>query len=88
MEIVLQWLDDLDDLVFVGFLKWESLRRRSLQAGLFSTLTLALCNSTAVALDWLPFLAAIAVCSIGLWAIAAAAGPLLVKRSRSVPVRA
>jgi ABC-type transport system involved in cytochrome c biogenesis permease subunit len=72
MEIVLQWLDDLDDLVFVGFMKWESLRRRSLQAGMSSTLMLALCNFAAIALEWVPLLAAVSVFSVALWGIASA----------------
>lgn len=81
MEIVLQWLDELDDLVFVGFMKWESLRRRSLQAGMSSALMLALCDFAAIALEWMPLLAAIAVFSVALWALASAG--TLIERPRN-----
>jgi hypothetical protein len=44
MEIVLQWLDELDDLIFAGFLLWQRLRRLSLVVAL----------SAAVAIHVLP----------------------------------
>ena len=34
MEIVLQWLDDIDDLVFAGLFKWTLLRSLCLSAAL------------------------------------------------------
>ena len=34
MEIVLQWLDDIDDLVFAGLFKWTTLRSFCLSAAL------------------------------------------------------
>ena len=40
MEVVLQWLDDLDDLVFGLALLWEPLRRRVLLIGLAAALLL------------------------------------------------
>jgi len=64
MEIVLQWLDDLDDVVFAGLLAWERLRRRFLQIGLTSTLGLAACVLAATALEWIPVLAAVAASSV------------------------
>jgi hypothetical protein len=38
MEIVLLWLDDLDDLLFAALLKWESLGRGILLLGLLAAL--------------------------------------------------
>jgi hypothetical protein len=34
MEIVLQWLDDIDDLVFAGLFRWTLLRSLCLAAAL------------------------------------------------------
>lgn len=34
MEIVVQWLDDVDDLVFAGLFKWTLLRSLCLSAAL------------------------------------------------------
>ena len=40
MEVVLLWLDDLDDALFSVALAWERLRRVVLQVGLASALAL------------------------------------------------
>jgi len=40
MEIVLQWLDELDDLVFAGFAIWSRLRRICLAVALLAALAL------------------------------------------------
>jgi hypothetical protein len=47
VEIVLQWLDDLDDAVFAAVLAWASLRRKCLGVGLVSSLALASCAGSA-----------------------------------------
>jgi hypothetical protein len=39
MEIVLQWLDELDDLIFAGLLLWQRLRRLSLVVALSAALS-------------------------------------------------
>ena len=67
MEIVLQWLDELDDLVFAGLFKWTLLRLICLTAafgvavgtpmvlrmGFASDLALALLNvSLALLIAW------------------------------------
>jgi hypothetical protein len=80
MEIVLQWLDELDDVVFATVSSWESLRRLSLQAGLASTLALAGCEHASAALEWIPFFGGVAATSIALWFAGAAAS--LLRRAR------
>jgi hypothetical protein len=67
MEIVLLWLDDLDDLVFSSALLWERLRRRCLQVGLVAVVSLSLCELSASAAAWTPKLTAVAVSSVGIW---------------------
>jgi hypothetical protein len=71
MEIVLLWLDDLDDLVFSGALAWERLRRVCLQFGLTASLGLAACQLFANAAAWTPPLAGVAVSSVSVWAAGA-----------------
>ena len=71
MEIVLLWLDDLDDLVFCGALAWEPLRRLCLQIGLTASLTLAACELSASAGAWAPQLAAVAASSVSIWLVGA-----------------
>ena len=86
MEIVLLWLDDLDDLVFVAAAFWTRLRRFCLQIGLFAALLLAgselstemstaqsIAQSTLAA-DWSLAFAGIAGASVVVWT----AGALLV----------
>ena len=41
MEVVLLWLDDLDDVLFSVALAWERLRRVVLQIGLVASFALA-----------------------------------------------
>ena len=71
MEIVLLWLDDLDDLVFSSALAWDALRRLCLQVGLAASLTLAACELSAAALEWARPLASIAASSVSLWFLGA-----------------
>jgi hypothetical protein len=62
MEIVLQWLDDLDDAVFAAVLAWERLRGRCIEIGAVSGAGFA--ASAIVAADWMLPLAAVAGFSI------------------------
>ncbi|HEX7079947.1 MAG TPA: hypothetical protein VF329_02900 [Gammaproteobacteria bacterium] len=59
MEIVLQWLDELDDVVFAGLLAWERLRAACLRVGLLSALLVAPYANREGA-TWTPFFAAVA----------------------------
>jgi hypothetical protein len=73
MEIVLLWLDDLDDLLFSAALVWERLRRRLLQIGLAASFSLAVIDIAAVALEWAPFFCTIAAATVSAWLLGAAA---------------
>lgn len=70
MEIVLQWLDDLDDAVFALVLAWERLRRRCIEIGAASTAALA--ASTIVGEDLVLPLAAVAAASVSVGVLGAA----------------
>ena len=72
MEVVLLWLDDLDDLLFSAALAWERLRRICLQSGLVAAVSFAICELLATALTWAPLFAAIAMASVGLWIVSVA----------------
>jgi CHASE2 domain-containing sensor protein len=67
MEIVLLWLDDLDDLLFTAALVWESLRRALLQIGLGAACALGVCELSTVAVHWVPVFNAVAVGSVAAW---------------------
>jgi hypothetical protein len=73
MEVVLQWLDDLDDCLFAGALLWERLRRGALKLGLAAAFALAGCElfAAGVRAGWVPALAAVALACVGLWFVAA-----------------
>lgn len=71
MEVVLLWLDDLDDVVFTAPLVWESLRRLLLQIGLAAAFALAGCELSATATDWVPVLTGVAGASVAAWLLGA-----------------
>jgi hypothetical protein len=73
MEIVLLWLDDLDDLIFAIALIWERLRRALLQVGLAAALGLAATDVTAVATQWAPLFCMVAALTVSAWLTGAAA---------------
>ena len=72
MEVVLLWLDELDDSVFVVALVWERLRRILLQIGLAASGGLAASEGFAVATAWAPVLAAVSAAAVGCWLVGAA----------------
>jgi hypothetical protein len=72
MEVVLLWLDDLDDALFSVALVWERLRRAILQVGLASALSLAAVELSAIATQWAPTFAYVAAASVGTWFAGAA----------------
>lgn len=80
MEVVLLWLDDLDDVMFVLASVWTRLRRLCLQVGLFAAVLLAACEASLTAIGWVPSLAAVAASSVAVWT----AGALLVGIARRV----
>ncbi|MBN1239601.1 MAG: hypothetical protein JXB36_13940 [Gammaproteobacteria bacterium] len=77
MEVVLQWLDEIDDavftLVFALVLRRHALRRSALAIGMASSLALAGCELTSVPAEWAPLLTAVAALSVAVWSVAAVA---------------
>lgn len=63
MEIVLQWLDELDDAVFAFVLASEKLRRRCFGIGAAAAVAVAGCSAGAHP-DWVPLLGLLAVGSV------------------------
>jgi hypothetical protein len=87
MEIVLLWLDDLDDFVCALVALWAGMRRLCLQVGLLAACSLAACEASMTAAAWLPMLAGVAAASVALW-LAGAPLVLLARRLRSPPALA
>ena len=71
MEVVLLWLDDLDDGLFTLALAWERLRRFVLKVGLASAIALAAAELAAIATQWVPALSLVAAGSVAAWAAGA-----------------
>jgi hypothetical protein len=67
MEVVLLWLDDLDDALFSAALGWERLRRVVLGIGLASSLALAAAELSAIATQWTPAFSYVAASSVAAW---------------------
>jgi hypothetical protein len=72
MEVVLLWLDDLDDVVFSAALVWERLRRLCLQVGLVAAFALAGSELSATATQWWAAFAGVSAASVGAWLLAMA----------------
>ena len=84
MEIVLQWLDELDDIVSTALLCWERLRPVCLFAGLVAAMLLC---SDQLGVDLaLPalLLANIAAGCVGVWSMMTVLG-LAVERKNGAP---
>ena len=72
MEVVLLWLDDLDDVLFSVALGWERWRRIVLQIGLGASFALAGVELSTLATQWAPTFSGIAAASVGAWLLGAA----------------
>jgi len=72
VEVVLLWLDDLDDMVFSLALKWEQLRRSVLRVGFVAALALATCELSLIATELTPALSVVAAASVAAWFVGAA----------------
>jgi hypothetical protein len=72
MEIVLQWFDEIDDLVFAGFSFWRRLRHFSLLVGLTAALGLYALHWLGIAGQSALALLDIAVLALAVWMLAAA----------------
>ena len=69
MEVVLLWLDDLDDALFSAALAWERLRRAVLQVGLASAIFLAAAELSAIATTLTPAFSGVAAASVIAWLV-------------------
>ncbi len=72
VEVILLWLDDLDDMVFSLALKWEQLRRSVLSVGFIAALAVATCELSLIATDLTPALSVISAASVAAWFVGAA----------------
>lgn len=71
MEVVLLWLDDLDDALFSLALEWERLRRLVLKVGLVASFGLAASELSVLAAAWAPAFFYVAATSVGAWFLGA-----------------
>ena len=69
MEIILQWIDDVEDSVIAVAFVWQRSRRRYLRLGLFAALILQMTASWAIPLPYVLGLAAVSAVSVGTWSI-------------------
>ena len=83
MEVILLWLDDLDDLLFSVALVWERLRRALLQVGLAASFGVAGSELSAIATQWAPALAVVAAASVSAWLVGAAFYALFYRETSS-----
>ncbi len=67
MEIIVQWLDDLEDFVCSLALTWERQRLRLLQAGLASALIVLAIELANILTPLAPTFASAALGSVGIW---------------------
>jgi hypothetical protein len=86
MEVVLLWLDDLDDLLFSAVLVWERCRTIVLQVGLVASWGVVGVELSAFATPWAPALAIVAAASVSTWLLGAAFHALLYRDTRGSPL--
>jgi len=86
VEVVLQWLDEFEDLVFSVILTWERLRVRCLEIGFAAALILLAVEMAEVRTPWAAALAGAALGSVAFWfaALIAAWFPSLRRDSNPV----
>ena len=85
MEIVLQWLDELDDLAFATLHSWRSICRFGLGLGLSAALILTPLYRADLGLLALSALSAVAAGSVLAWSTAALT---TIRRTRLEALRA
>lgn len=88
MEIVLQWLDELDDLVFAAFLIWLRLRRFCLAVAMITAVSLHAAPRLGVQPGVEFALAEISLGSLAVWAFVAALSASADRTRRSTAISA
>lgn len=86
MEVVHQWLDDLEDLIFSFVLTWERLRLRCLQVGFAAALIFLAIESFEMHTPWAPTFAWAALGSVAIWFTGLIAARLRSPQDNPVPV--
>lgn len=76
MEIILLWLDDLDDLLFAVVSGVERLRWPCLEIGFSAACGLVVIRFADILVSWAPVLAWTALASVVLWIAALVASEL------------
>ena len=71
MEIVLLWLDDLDDLVFSAFYLWQKLRPISLVVGFAAAISLHILPEAGASAAQVSSLVFVSLAALLLWVMAA-----------------
>ena len=84
MEIIAQWFDDLEDLIFALPLAWERLRDWCLQIGLIATLVLAVLQIWPVVTVWTLTFAGVALASVGAWIAGLAVSEIVNLRRQAI----
>lgn len=82
MEIVLLWIDDLDDLIHAAAFILIRMRRICLQVGLVAALILQVVTSYVVAAGLAAYLAGAAAACVAAWSLALVADRLVAERGR------
>jgi hypothetical protein len=83
MEVVLLWLDELDDLVFTGIVWLERIRRVCLQLGLLAALALPVFGAFDLPMLAATSCAAFALASVCVWVLGLFSKAVLASRQRS-----
>ena len=81
MEVILQWLDELDDLIYSGVLLWERMRGACLWLGLLASLGLHAAARWDLPFGHLVLLINVSVFSVVAWSTITLAGLALDKRA-------
>lgn len=71
MEVVLQWFDELDDLVFAGFSFWPGLSRFFLSVAFTTAIAIPLLSRFGVGADTLFTLLSVSLVALSAWGILA-----------------
>ena len=82
MEIVLQWLDELDDLVFAGLFKWSLLRSLCLTAALGSAIAVPALLEIGIATDVARTLLNTSLAFLVAWALIGSVSASIARRGR------
>jgi hypothetical protein len=83
MEVVLQWLDELDDLVFAGFSIWGRLRRLCLAIALATAVALHVIPGQDILAEPAPGLLSVSLAALAAWGGVAALTVLAERAARA-----